>query len=58
MTTKQAKAIKLLKDKLLFNEYSNMTIKGIRNLSVADVEAVIMKIEMDARGVAHELWAS
>lgn len=56
MTEKQAKAIKFLKDKLFSNENGTLTIKGVRNLSIADVEQVIMKIQMEAKGFDHELW--
>lgn len=56
MTEKQAKAIKFLEDKLFYSGNRISTIKGVRNLTRAEVESVIMKIEMDARGVAHELW--
>ena len=56
MTEKQAKAIKFLKDKLFSNENGILTIKGVRNLSTADVEQVIMKLQMEAKGFDHELW--
>ena len=56
MTEKQAKAIKFLKDKLFYSGNRISTIKGVRNLTRADVEQVIMKLEMEAKGFDHELW--
>ena len=50
------KAIKFLKDKLFYSENGTLTIKGVRNLSPSDVESVIMKLEMEARGFNQELW--
>ena len=50
------KAIKFLKDKLFSNEDGTLTIKGMRSLRTSDVEQVIMKLEMEAKGFDHELW--